>query len=105
MNVSATWYKSTHAHLDVVVSCCSGGDGCDVEQTGQSVLCSCVDHCPSCSSWTAITIPAHISTVQGNKLINNPTYTFNTENNKLNKTLKEKFKWIIYAIYNMKSTF
>lgn len=55
-----------------MVVCCSGGDGCDVEQAGQSVLCSSVDHHPGCSSWVATTLPAHISPIQGIKLINNP---------------------------------
>lgn len=67
--------NSAEAHLDSVVTCCSGGDGCDVEQAWQSVPCSCVDHHPGYSGWVAITRPAHISTIQGNNPINNPAYT------------------------------
>lgn len=58
-----------------MVSCCSGGDGCDLEQAGQSVFRSSVDHHPGCSSWVALTLLAHISTIQGN----NPAYTITTE--------------------------
>lgn len=61
------------SHLKAVVSCCSGGDGCGVEHARQSVLCAGVDHHPGCFGWAAVTLPAHISTVQGNQLINNPS--------------------------------
>lgn len=63
-------HKFARAHLKAVVSCCSGGDGCGVEQARQSVLSASVDHHSGCSSWAATTLPAHISTVQGGKLIN-----------------------------------
>lgn len=59
----------------------SGGDGFDVEQARQSVLRPGVDHHPGCSGRVTITRPAHISTIQGNELINNPAYTVITENN------------------------
>lgn len=62
-------------HLYDVVSCCSGGDGCDVEQAGESVSCPSVDHHPGYSSWVAVTRPAHLSTIQGNKQITHPAYT------------------------------
>ena len=61
-------------------SCCSGGDGRDVEQAGQYVLCSSVDHHPGCARWAAVTLPAHISTVQGKKLKNSSTNTITIEN-------------------------
>lgn len=64
-----------------VVSCCSGGDGRDVEQAGQSVSCSSVDHHPGYSGWAAVTLPAHISTVQGSDLMNTAANTITTENN------------------------
>lgn len=51
--------------------CCSGGDGCGVEQARRSVLCAAVDHHPGRARWAAVTLPAHISTVQGNKLLSN----------------------------------
>lgn len=44
----------------------SGCDGCCVEQAGQSVPRSSVDHHPGCASWVAIALPAHISAIQGN---------------------------------------
>lgn len=88
----------TNLHMDIMVSCCSGGDGCDVEQAGQSVPCSCVDHYPGCSSWTSITLPAHISTVQGNKLINNPTNTFTTESNKSNIRTPQELQLVCVSI-------
>lgn len=53
----------------MAVVCGSGRDGCDVEQAGQSVPCSGVDHHPGCASRVAVTLPAHISAIQGNKLI------------------------------------
>lgn len=68
MSASGKWNKSTEARLNAVVSCCSGGDGCHVEQAGQSVLCSSVDYHPGCFSWVAFTLPAHISTIQGKAL-------------------------------------
>lgn len=39
-----------------------------MEQARQSVLCATVDHRPGCTRWAAVTLPAHISTVQGNTL-------------------------------------
>lgn len=75
MNIRGSWYNPAEAHVIAVVSCCSGGDGCGVEQAGQSVPCSSVDHHPGCSSWAAVTGPAHISTVQGNELMNTPANT------------------------------
>lgn len=63
VSVSERWYNSAEARLIAVVSCCSGGDGCDMEQARQSVLCSSVDHHPGCSSWVAIARPTHISTI------------------------------------------
>lgn len=77
MSVSEKWYKSTEAHL---ISCFSGGDSCVVEQARQSLLCSSVDHHPGYSSWVAIALPAHISTIQGNNLINNSDYTIIRDN-------------------------
>lgn len=43
----------------------SGADGCHMEEAGQFVLCSSVDHHPGCSSWITVTLPAHISPIQG----------------------------------------
>lgn len=51
-------------------SCRPGGDGCGVEQAGQSVPCSSLDHHPGRSSGAAVAGPANISTVQGNELMN-----------------------------------
>lgn len=47
---------------------CPGGDGRAVEQIGQPVLRSGVDHHTLCSSWAAFTRTANISAVQGNNL-------------------------------------
>lgn len=71
MSVSDGWYISTEAHL----TSCSGGDSCVVEQARQSLLCSSVDHHPGYSSRLTPTLPAHISTIQGNNLMNNSAYT------------------------------
>ncbi len=76
VSVSDRWFRSAAAHLNAVLSFCTGGDSCDVEQARQSVLCSSVDHYSGCSSWLAVTVPAHISTIQGKKLINNPLYNY-----------------------------
>jgi len=56
--------NGTH-HLIAVVSCRSGGDDRAVEQAGQSVPRSSVDHHPGYSSWVVVARPAHISTIQG----------------------------------------
>lgn len=60
------FYCTCGCQCEVWWCCCWPGAGvCDVEQAGQSVLSSSVDHHPGCFSWAAAAGGAHISAVQG----------------------------------------
>lgn len=51
-----------------------------MEQARDSVLCSGVDHHPGGSGGPAVTLPAHISTVQGREMNNEPSLCWRVRN-------------------------